>query len=102
MVYNYQSKYLLHNHVSNWKEDIDIKKENITEIVNVIDKIYTTENMTELKIDLQQLVPNVNDEWQDKKINTSANRLQMTKEQEAKLIDKNQLDIWLYNSIKND
>ena len=99
---NYQSKYLLHNHVSNWKEDIHINQENIIEIVSIIDKIYTTESIIELKADLQTLVPNVNSEWQNKKINTSAGRLKMTKEQENKLIDKNQLDIWLYNNIKND
>ena len=108
--HNYQSKYLLSNHVSNWKannkwplvEDININQKNIGEILKVIDKIYITENIDSLKTDLQRLVPNVDSEWRDKKINTSAHRLKMTREQEAKLIERNQLDIWLYNSIKND
>ena len=103
---NYQSKYLLHNHVSSWREDIRLEKKNINEIIDIIDKIYVTEKLIKLKTDLQELVPKcwlfIDNEWYDKKVNISTKRLTMTEEQKSQLIDKNQFDIWLYNKIKND
>ena len=93
---NYQSKYILHNHELNWREDISINKEKVMEMLSVIDKIYTTENITKIKTDLRELVPNVDSEWNDEKRNVSSKLLTMSEEQKNELIHKNQLDIWLH------
>jgi len=116
---NYQSKYLLYNHWVNWnigtlpiridpspiamsREDVCVNQETVLEVLNIIDKIYITENMSILKTDLQKLLPNVDDYWDDKRRNVTTKRIIMTEEQKNQLIDKNQLDIWLYNKISNE
>ena len=51
------------------------------EMLSVIDKIYTTENIIKLKTDLRELVPNVDSEWNDEKTNVSSKLLTMSEEQ---------------------
>ena len=84
------------------REDVCVNQETVLEVLNIIDKIYITENMSILKTDLQKLLPNVDDYWDDKRRNVTTKRLIMTEEQKNQLIDKNQLDIWLYNKISNE
>ena len=96
---NYQSKYLLHNHEWNWTEDITVNQEEMTEIANLVDKIYVTKNISKLKTDLINLsIPNVESQWSDDVVNASTKLFTMTEEQGTQLTAKNQLDTWLYDN----
>ena len=101
--HNYQLKYLLYNHVNNWRNDnIDISKPLALTTLGIIDKIYTPEDINKLIPTLSTILQiDITKFWTDQKVNVSKKTFKMTPKDKTRLKSVNELDIWLYDVALN-
>jgi len=101
--HNYQCKYLLYNHVNNWREyndQLDISEESIKEVLTVVDKVYTPRDINGLISDLSRILElDIKSFWKDKKVNVSKKTFIMKNKDKQRLPKVNQRDIWLLDYV---
>ena len=99
--YNHQSKYLLYNRhsIDLWEKDISLLDMKIE--LQLFDKIYKTDNLTAIKNDLRNKISNVEECWEDEKVNATDYKLLLSEEQKKAYLANNQIDNWLYKNATN-
>jgi len=94
--HNSQSKYLLHNHSHLWdNKDIEITKEQVKKVLDIIDKVYTTKTVSEIPRDLKRLL-NEEIKWDTTKKNVSKKTIIIPNKIKPHLIINNEIDRWLF------
>jgi hypothetical protein len=101
--HNYQCKYLLYNHVNNWRQEndiLDITQESIKEILSLVDKVYTPKDISSLIPDLSEILGlDIKSFWKDKKVNVSKKTFKMTPKDKKRLPKVNEMDILLLDYV---
>jgi len=101
--HNYQCKYLLYNHVNNWRNDndqLDISQDSIKEVLTLVDKVYTPKDISNLISDLSVILDlDIKKFWKDKRVNVSKKTFKMAPKDKRRLPKVNQMDIWLLDYV---
>ena len=93
---NKQSKFLIHNNTNqqDFQKDLDIDE--LKPYVHCFDKMYTIENIAQVKKDFCDLL-DADIPWSTEHKNVTKKVSLMINEQKERLIQANPLDIWLYD-----
>jgi hypothetical protein len=101
--HNYQLKYLLYNHVNNWRNDkLEISKSLVLKTLGIVDKIYTPQDINQLIPTLSRILQiDISEFWTDEKVNVSKKTFKMNPKEKKILKSVNKLDMWLYEVAEN-
>jgi hypothetical protein len=95
--HNFQSKYLLYNCEFYKQGKWSTTKEDIQEILNIMDKVYSVENIKEIERDFKTYFFGKSIPWDRNKVLATNKIFTPTRKEKEELFKKNKLDLWLYN-----